>query len=135
MKHLRVLPGCGLALLAAGVLVSPVAAEPRIPLPTIVQGKGDKCVEPTHVIRERHMDFLLHQRDDTMHAGIRTTRHSLVECIECHAVKDDKGDYTPVDAPGQFCNSCHSYTAVSMDCFQCHATTPDSGSEQGAKQP
>lgn len=135
MKHLRVLLGCGLALLAAGALVAPVAAEPRTPLPTIVQGKGDKCVEPTNVIRKRHMEFLKHQRDETMHEGIRTPRHSLQECIECHALKDDKGSFTPVNAPGQFCNSCHSYAAVSMDCFQCHATTPDSGSKQGSRQP
>ena len=69
----------------------------------------------------------MHQRDETVHRGIRTRKHSLKECIECHVQRDDAGSTIPVDAPGQFCQSCHEYAAVSMDCFQCHATTPDSG--------
>lgn len=99
-------------------------AEGRTPLPTITQGKGDQCVEPTDVMRARHFQFILHQRDDTMHRGIRTEQHSLKHCIECHAQKDEQGKYIPVTDPGQFCESCHSYAAVSIDCFQCHATVP-----------
>ncbi len=124
MKHLQIVLRHVVAVLLAGALAAPAAAEPRTPLPTIVKGKGDQCVEPTEVIRRNHMEFLKHQRDDTVHAGIRTKQHSLKGCIECHAVKDDQDQYVPVNAPGQFCDSCHSYAAVSMDCFQCHATTP-----------
>ena len=29
-----------------------------------------------------------------------------------------------VDAPGQFCESCHRYTGVRLDCFGCHAAVP-----------
>jgi hypothetical protein len=111
--------------LAIASLAGPAAAEPRIPLPSLVQGKGEECVEPTDVMRKDHMQFLLHQRDDTVHEGIRTKTHSLKGCIDCHAARDEQGKPVPVNAPGQFCQSCHSYAAVKLDCFSCHATTPE----------
>jgi hypothetical protein len=116
----------GLALsvtLLAGLL--PASAGARTPLPDIVKGKGDACVEPTEVMRSDHMKFLRHQRDATVHEGIRTKRHSLKQCIECHATRDPGGKPVPVTAPGQFCQSCHSYAGVSLDCFSCHATIPE----------
>jgi hypothetical protein len=36
----------------------------------------------------------------------------------------------PVNAPGEFCDGCHSYTAVNITCFQCHATVPETKSAQ-----
>jgi hypothetical protein len=90
----------------------------------INRSKGDECVEPTDVMRRDHMKFLLHQRDETMHEGIRTKKYSLKECIECHANKDDQGEYIPVNAEGEFCQSCHAYSSVKLDCFECHATKP-----------
>ena len=36
--------------------------------------KGEKCVEPTDVIRATHMDLLKHKRDLTVHEGIRTKK-------------------------------------------------------------
>jgi [DsrC]-trisulfide reductase subunit J len=84
----------------------------------------DRCVEPTEVMRRNHMVMLMHQRDETMHRGIRTTQHSLVNCIDCHANKDDRGQFVPVNQKGQFCQACHGFTGVKMDCFECHATTP-----------
>jgi hypothetical protein len=72
-------------------------------------------------MRRNHMDLLKHQRDKTLREGIRTTRHSLKACVECHAstktgsVAADKGD---------FCASCHHYAAVKLDCWDCHATKP-----------
>ncbi len=101
-----------------------LADESRVPLPQLVLGKGERCVEPTAVIRRSHMEFLLHQRERTVHFGIRTRRHSLVGCIECHSVPDKQGSYMPVNAPDQFCESCHRYAAVELDCFECHAATP-----------
>ena len=92
--------------------------------------KGEECVEPVDVMRRQHMDFLLHQRDNTVHQGIRedipNKGHSLIGCIDCHAQQDQDGQYLPVNAPGQFCQSCHSYAAVQIDCFQCHASKPAS---------
>ena len=94
------------------------------PVPDLPRGKGEQCVEPTDVIRREHMRFLKHHRDETVHRGIRTTRHSLVECVSCHVQRDPGGGFLPVNGEGQFCQECHSYTGVKMDCFQCHATKP-----------
>ena len=88
---------------------------------------GEKCVEPTDVMRRQHMDLIQHQRDETMHKGIRgiTAKHSLKGCIDCHVGYDDKGEAVSINDEGQFCQSCHNYAAVSIDCFSCHRTTPD----------
>ena len=76
-------------------------AADRVPLPALVKAhKGEACVEPLPVIRRDHMKFLMHQRDDTVHQGIRGARHSLVGCIDCHAAKDDAGQWVRIDAPG-----------------------------------
>jgi len=88
-----------------------------------------KCVQPVAEMRRNHMEYILHQRDETVHEGIRTRRYSLEECVNCHAVKNDEGEYIPVNAPDQFCYSCHSYASVNIDCFQCHATRPVRDSE------
>lgn len=117
-----------LALLATLV----VAAESRVPVPEITRGKGEQCVEPTDIMRREHMNFLLHQRDETVHRGIRGTKHSLTGCIDCHAQRDASGQAIPVDAPGQFCESCHTFAAVEMDCFECHATVPHDPMSLGA---
>jgi len=92
----------------------------RVPLPAIQidRAKAAKCVEPTEVMRRSHMDFILHQRDETMHRGIRTVKHSLKNCVNCHA------DATTGSVLGKngFCESCHNYAAVSIDCFSCHTS-------------
>ena len=85
----------------------------------------EQCVEETGFMRKNHMEVLLHQRDNTMRQGIRTRDHSLVECVSCHAGRDDDGKFVPVNADGQFCAGCHKQVAVKIDCFQCHATRPD----------
>lgn len=122
MKHLRSL----LLVLAAALIMSAPAsaADPVKPELKINRSKADQCVEPSDVMRKDHMKFLLHQRDETMHNGIRTKKYSLKECINCHANKDDAGNYIPVTAEGEFCQSCHSYASVKLDCFECHATKP-----------
>ncbi len=80
------------------------------------------CVEPTEEMRANHMEYILDQRDATMYEGIRTTQYSLNECINCHV--SDAPDAPRADSEKHFCNSCHTYTAVSIDCFQCHADRP-----------
>jgi [DsrC]-trisulfide reductase subunit J len=117
-----------LILLAASA-VATAAADDRVPLPNPPSARGkvsaaQGCVEPTEVMRKNHMKFLLHQRDETVHEGIRTKKYNLVECINCHSSDDRNGKPIAVNAPGQFCQSCHAYAGVHMDCFQCHATTP-----------
>lgn len=94
------------------------------PMPEIPKGKGDKCMDDTDVMRESHMDKLLHKRDRTMYQGVRTKQFSLKECISCHVVKGE--DHKPVSAanPKHFCRVCHDYTSVKIDCFECHASKP-----------
>jgi len=119
-----VLALAGCVFIGAGILPQAYAAD-RVPLPVLVKAyKGEACVEPLPVIRRDHMKFLMHQRDDTVHEGIRGARHSLVGCIDCHAAKDDAGQWVRIDASGQFCASCHEYASVTIDCFGCHSALP-----------
>ena len=100
------------------------AQDGRVPGPAIPRAKGEKCVAETAYMRRFHMTELKHQRDETMHRGVRTKRFSLKECVACHATADAAGRPISINAPGQFCASCHDYAAVTIDCFQCHAATP-----------
>ncbi len=68
-------------------------------------------------MRRNHMEFLKHHRDRTVHDGIRTTQHSLANCIACHASKETGRVTGSKDA---FCEGCHRYAAVKLDCFECH---------------
>jgi len=109
-------------LAAAAALAAPETARvpTRVPLPTIDAGTGERCVEDTAFMRRNHMELLLHQRDRTVHDGIRTTKHSLANCVTCHASRKT-GRVTGTDG---FCASCHSYAGVALDCFECHADKP-----------
>ena len=121
MKQIRNL----LIVLAASLIMSGSLSAANIgPELKINRSNGDECVAPTDVMRQDHMKFLMHQRDETMQQGIRDGKHSLKECINCHANKDEQGKYIPVTKPGEFCQSCHAYTSVKLDCFECHATKP-----------
>lgn len=108
---------CG-AVLASGTAFAEDLQIPR--------GKGMQCVEPVEIMRKDHMKFILHQRDLTMRQGIRTTRHSLKECVACHVQTDSAGAFVRIDAPGEFCEVCHGFTSTRIDCFECHAARPDS---------
>lgn len=112
----------GLWLIVALLTVASSAAPL---LPVIPKAPADQCVEPTDLMRRDHMNMLLHQRDETMYFGIRTKKHSLKACIDCHVQPDDKGQYPSYKTEEHFCNACHSFAAVSIDCFQCHRDTPD----------
>ena len=107
------------------VFLASTMLQADIPKPVYPRGKGVECVEPNDVMRRDHFRFLMHQRDDTVHLGVRTQKYSLTGCIECHAVQGDDGQYVPINAEGQFCQSCHAYAAVKIDCFTCHASVPD----------
>lgn len=101
----------------------PVHAD--VPTPKIPKGKGDKCVEETPFMRRNHMEVILHQRDETVHNGIRTKQHSLKGCLNCHAVNDERGQPVAFTDPRHFCTVCHSYASVSIDCFECHNSKPE----------
>ena len=107
-------------------------------LPAIPQAQGDQCVEPTEVMRRRHMDFILHQRDETVHRGVRTEKHRFVSCINCHVqpqqTKQGNMVYPRHTDADHFCTSCHVYAMVSIDCFQCHADRPQRFYEQAQER-
>jgi hypothetical protein len=115
----------GLAFIAA--LALPVLAQGGgVPMPVVPEANArfsetQGCVEPTEEMRKNHMEYILHQRDETMHRGIRTRQYALEECINCHVPENSTVRH---DSPEHFCNSCHIYAAVTIDCFQCHADRP-----------
>ena len=119
-------------LLAAGLLVLSAGALGASAVTEGSKAAGmASCVEPTDVMRRNHMEFLLHQRDETVHNGIRGAKHSLAGCVDCHATVTN-GHAKPVNEPGEFCAGCHEFAAVNIDCFQCHRTVPQ---EQSAAAP
>jgi hypothetical protein len=127
MNKIRRMVFGGMTVVAAGLLaVSAVlaaetsGAKPAFG-PTVKTYKGDKCVEDTDYMRRNHMKVILHQRDETMHRGIRTQKHSLKNCVDCHA--DPKTN--SVLGKDGFCESCHVYASVSIDCFTCHSAAPE----------
>ena len=98
----------------------------RTPQPVIEKARaGSQCIAAPDVMRRTHMTLLQHQRDDTVHGGIRGAKASLRGCIDCHAGAQT---HSVVKASGDFCVSCHSYAAVKIDCFECH-----SGSKAAAR--
>lgn len=131
-----------MALLSAALISAAAQAGDRIPTPTIPKAEGkavpggpEGCVEPVEVMRKDHMEFILHQRDETVHKGIRTTKYSFTECINCHVVRDD--NQMPVNHKSEkhFCNSCHTYASVQIDCFECHSSTPATNVPQPLRSP
>lgn len=115
---------CTLALIALVAILLPVVLLADIPRPDIPEAEGE-CVEPESVMRTDHMKFILHQRNETVHQGIRTSKYSLKECINCHVQPDEQGHYPEITSKKHFCNACHSYAAVKIDCFQCHVAKPE----------
>jgi hypothetical protein len=105
----------------------------RVPLPKEIEAKGDQCVQPEDEMRRNHMNYILHQRDKTMHEGIRTTQYSLKECINCHVQPGSDGQPVSIKSTDHFCNGCHEYAAVSVDCFQCHSSQPEEASPHAAE--
>src|SRR5690242_13149520 len=112
---------------AAAMIVCFAAAASEVPypaIPAVPKAKGDHCVEPTEVMRRNHMQYILHQRLDTVHEGIRGTKYSLKGCIDCHVTARADRTYPTHDSKDHFCNACHAYAAVKIDCFECHSDHP-----------
>ncbi len=125
-------------VLLLALLALPAAAgaqDGRAAGPVIPKAKGEQCVAETEYMRRFHMTELDHQRDETTHRGVRTKRFSLKECVACHATTDSAGQPVSINAPGQFCATCHEYAAVTIDCFQCHAAKPETGDQARLPSP
>lgn len=98
----------------------------------------ENCVRETGFMRRNHMELITHQRDATVHQGIRSTTDSLAACVECHVSYDQQQQPVSVYSSGQFCSACHEFTAVDVNCFGCHATvplSPEAASDAGASPP
>ncbi len=102
------------AATAAGGDVSRVPG----PVRAIPAEAGTACVEDTPTMRRSHMEFLKHHRDRTVREGVRTTQHSLANCVDCHASRET-GRVT--GSREAFCEGCHAFAAVKLDCFECHS--------------
>jgi hypothetical protein len=100
------------------------SAASRVPQPAVGITTAGKCVEDTQFMLRNHMDLLKHHRDRTVHEGVRTTQHSLANCVACHA-SPQTGRVTGSEEA--FCEGCHRYAAVKLDCFECHADRPAAG--------
>lgn len=126
MKRLQQL--LATVVLALSLSVPALAAGGgRTPLPSVPAAvKGGQCVEDTADMRRNHMDYLKHHRDETMHKGIRTKKHSLKECLECHVPAEAGLASAGKTEEDHFCINCHAYAGVTLDCFECHTTKPES---------
>jgi hypothetical protein len=111
-----------MALLLAGIASGAIAAE-SVP-GTARADTLEQCVRPTPEMRRNHFVFIKHQRDITVHQGVRGSKDSLAGCVDCHVRYDADGHPVPINTPGEFCAACHEYTAVKIDCFTCHAAVP-----------
>ncbi len=104
----------GILFWAVGVAL---AADGRVPQPVIKIENPGQCIAPADEMRRNHMNMLKHQRDKTMHEGIRGAKASLNACIDCHASKQSA---SVLGSNENFCQSCHAYAAVKLDCWDCH---------------
>ena len=121
MKSKHDMPACAIGASAILLIMAGLAAAADSRLaPTVKIEKPGQCVEPVAEMRRDHMNMILHQRDATVHRGIRTSRHSLKNCIDCHA----NSKTNSVLGKDGFCESCHTFAAVRMDCFECHSPSP-----------
>ncbi len=113
------------AVLAVAVALSGVwaAHRGRVALPVVARAPGH-CVLNTAQMRRTHMMLLRTVREDIVRRDARDTRFRLTHCVACHVQRTASGRFIPVNAPGQFCASCHAYVGVRLDCFDCHAAVP-----------
>jgi len=106
------------AICATLALAGAAFAAERTPKPVVIIDKPGQCVADTQIMRRDHPEMLKHQRDRTVHEGIRTRPQSLNNCVECHA----SAKTGSVLGEQGFCQSCHAYAGVKLDCFECHAS-------------
>ncbi len=109
------------AILFSIIIATSAFAADKSPMPKLDIGKGGgvQCVEDPKEMIKLHMNLLKHQRDETVHKGIRGQKHSLAGCVECHASTKTNSVLGSKEA---FCEGCHTYVAVKLDCFECHTS-------------
>lgn len=101
-------------------------AQPQISMdtPVINQLEQKQCVEAAEYMRTEHMQLLNQWRDQVVREGQTVYTSSSGKqyamslensCLECHSNKSE------------FCDSCHSYTAVDPYCWDCHDASKGAG--------
>jgi len=99
------------------------AASPEAPVLQQPTNGSTECVEATEYMRANHMDLLDQWRDTVVREDIRTytseagkdyTMSLSDTCLDCHSNKE------------QFCDACHTYSAVTPYCWDCHVI-PEGG--------
>ncbi len=95
-----------------------------VPRPLIAQARGHCVVNPSRM-RRIHMMWLRQVRMRVVRYGVALRADRLTRCISCHVQKNAQGQAIPINAPGQFCSTCHVYAGVKVDCFACHAAVPE----------
>ena len=113
-----------LGLVGAWLALTVQAGGTRFVVPGSQAAKEPSCVEPTEYMRRNHMEVIKHQRDETVHGGIRSTKHSLAGCVACHVAAGTDGKPVAINEDQQFCGKCHDFAAVRLNCFDCHAKVP-----------
>ena len=113
-------------LVLIGFMLLSTSTIAETPFPTVSKPSDEslKCIQPNDEMRKNHMNYILHERDETVYEGVRNEPGSLAACIDCHVEPNDKGEIAGIDSDQHFCNSCHQYASVQIDCFQCHADRP-----------
>lgn len=127
MRKILTLIALGLAMLG-GPALAQVAGNPLYP--SVPAATGEPHPEGNEFMRRNHMKMLLHDRDLTMHDGVRPANASLKGCFECHATRDETGQAVSFEDDRHFCRVCHDYVAVKVDCFTCHRSTPEEGADR-----
>ncbi|MBE9567169.1 MAG: hypothetical protein IMF14_00635 [Proteobacteria bacterium] len=113
-------------LVLIGFMLLSTSTLAETPFPTIHEPSDEskKCIHPEDEMRRNHMNYILHERDETMHEGIRGEPEGLANCINCHVEPNESGEIAGIETKEHFCSACHEYAAVQIDCFQCHADRP-----------
>lgn len=79
-----------------------------------------------HIIymRKNHMAALKHKSNETIYKGIRSEKHSINACINCHVPESYNGKVLRHSNQAHFCTTCHTYVGTTVDCFECHVDHP-----------
>ncbi len=102
--------------------------SPSLDTPTINAMSDKKCIEDTEYMKSSHMQLLDQWRNEVVRDGATTYTSSSGQvyemslddtCLSCHS------------NPEEFCNSCHSYSAVSLYCWECHSPSDQTLQAEG----
>ncbi len=98
-----------------------------LPKPELPPGGEKQCVMPVDYMRSNHMVLLNEWRDNVLRDanrevleinGKKYPKGLQTACMQCHTSKE------------KFCDSCHTYVAVTPYCWDCHITPTEAASKE-----